>query len=120
MRAEEGEDLSANLFEGGAISALLRTRDWSQTPLEAVETWSESVKMTVQVLLTALDRAKQPETAPLEREADQPQACRSAAVQQAAQAAAFRVRLANALRPLTDANEIQALAARLVAVIPLG
>ena len=96
------------------LATLLRSHDWSQTPLGAIETWSDSVKMTVQVLLTALDRAKQSEQAPLEREADLPPECRSVAAQQAGQADAFRVRLTNALRPLTDADDIQAIAARLL------
>ncbi|HEY9884122.1 MAG TPA: PAS domain S-box protein, partial [Thermosynechococcaceae cyanobacterium] len=95
------------LFAGqGEMAMRMRSLDWSQTPLGAIETWSDSVQMTVQVLLTELDQAKQPEQAPLELESDLPQECRAAE--------AFRVRLTKALRPLTDADEIQAIAARIL------
>jgi PAS domain S-box-containing protein len=111
--AVEGTD-PTNLFAGDSdLTTLLRSHDWSQTPLGAIETWSDSVKMTVQILLTELDRVNQPDQAPLERAVDLPQECRSAA-HQAAQANAFRVRLTSALRPLTDADEIQAIAARIL------
>nr|WP_242027009.1 ATP-binding protein [Leptolyngbya sp. FACHB-17] len=96
------------------MATLLRSHDWSQTPLGEIETWSDSLKTAVQTLLTELDRAKQPEQAPPELQADQPQDCRSASAHQAAQAAAFRGRLTKALRPLTDADDIQAIAARIL------
>ncbi|MDZ8070342.1 MAG: YlcI/YnfO family protein [Nostoc sp. DedQUE08] len=94
-----------NLFVGGGeIGALLRSHDWSQTPLGVIETWSDSLKTAVQILLTELDRAQQLESDLLERTSTD-------ALPQAAQADAFRVKLTNALRLLTDANEIQAIAA---------
>ncbi|MEH2257945.1 MAG: PAS domain S-box protein [Nostoc sp.] len=95
-----------NLFvNGGEIGALLRSHDWSQTPLGAVETWSDSLKTAVQILLTELDRVQ-----PLESEL-LPISTSTDTLPQAAQADAFPVKLTNALRPLTDANEIQAIAA---------
>ena len=95
-----------NLFVGGGeIGALLRSHDWSQTPLGTVETWSDSLKRAVQILLTELDRVQQLESDLL------PERTSTDALRQAAQADAFRVKLTNALRPLTDANEIQAIAA---------
>ncbi|MDM9585799.1 YlcI/YnfO family protein [Nostoc sp. GT001] len=95
-----------NLFVGGGkIGALLRSHDWSQTSLGAVETWSDSLKTAVQILLTELDRVQQLESDLL------PECISTNASHQAAQADAFRVKLTNALRPLTDANEIQAIAA---------
>ncbi|MDZ8096952.1 MULTISPECIES: YlcI/YnfO family protein [unclassified Nostoc] len=94
-----------NLFVGGGeIGALLRSHDWSQTPLGVIETWSDSLKTAVQILLTELDRVQQLESDLLERTSTD-------ALPQAAQADAFRVKLTNALRLLTDANEIQAIAA---------
>ncbi|WP_392533074.1 PAS domain S-box protein [Nostoc sp. C117] len=106
MKSEQDKTRGKNLFFGGGeIGALLRSHDWSQTPLGAVETWSDSLKTTVQILLTELERAQQRESELLlvSRSTD--------ALRQAAQADAFRVKLTNALRPLTDANEIQAIAA---------
>ncbi|MEG5063488.1 PAS domain-containing protein [Microcoleus sp. B3-A4] len=88
-----------NLFAGDSeMAMLMRSHDWSQTLLGAVETWSDSLKTAVQILLTELDRTPHPEKTQLE----------------SAQADAFRVKLTNALRPLTDANEIQAIAARIL------
>ncbi|WP_445305054.1 PAS domain-containing protein [Microcoleus sp. Pol12B4] len=91
----------------------MRSHDWSQTSLGAVETWSDSLKTAVQILLTELDRTQHPEKTQLE--SNLPQKRPSTDVwHQTAQADAFRVRLTNALRPLTDANEIQATAARIL------
>ncbi|WP_445251627.1 PAS domain-containing protein [Microcoleus sp. LAD1_D1] len=95
------------------MAMLMRSHDWLQTPLGAVETWSDSLKTAVQILLTELDRASPPEKTPLESDLPQ-QRTQTAALRQAAQADAFRVKLTNALRPLTDANEIQAIAARIL------
>ncbi|MBD2099576.1 PAS domain S-box protein [Leptolyngbya sp. FACHB-261] len=62
MRAEEGKRMTENLFEGGgAMGALLQSHDWSQTPLGAIETWSESLKTAVQSHLTELNQAQRPE-----------------------------------------------------------
>ncbi|MEG4212802.1 PAS domain-containing protein [Microcoleus sp. S13_B4] len=103
-----------NLFAGDSeMAMLMRSHDWSQTPLGAVETWSDSLKTAVQILLTELDRTQHPEKTQLE--SDLPQKRQSTnALYQTAQADAFRVKLTNALRPLTDANEIQAIAARVL------
>ncbi|MHC5721961.1 MAG: hypothetical protein ACYTX0_60570, partial [Nostoc sp.] len=92
-----------NLFVGGGeIGALLRSHNWSQTPLGAVETWSDSLKTAVQILLTELDQAQQPEKTQLESDL-LPISTSTDALRQAAQADAFRVKLTNALRTLTDA-----------------
>ncbi|MEH2172431.1 YlcI/YnfO family protein [Nostoc sp.] len=93
---------------GGKIGALLRSHDWSQTPLGAVNTWSDSLKTAVQILFTELDRVQQLESDRLAERIS------TDTLRQAAQADAFRVKLTNALRPLTDANEIQAIAARIL------
>jgi PAS domain S-box-containing protein len=60
----EGEQKSVsetNFASDGEIGALIRSLDWSQTPLGAAENWSQSLKNTVQILSTELDRAKQQE-----------------------------------------------------------
>ncbi|MEP0949655.1 PAS domain-containing protein [Leptolyngbya subtilissima] len=88
---------------GGEIETLLRSHDWSQTPLGAVETWSDDLKTAAQILLTELEQVQ---SAP-ERSQDH-------ALHQANQLNAFRVKLAEALRPITDASEIQAIAARIL------
>jgi PAS domain S-box-containing protein len=67
----------------------------------------------VQILLTELDQTKpflktQPDTQ------EQKNGSAEAALHQANQLNAFRVKLADALRPLTDASEIQAIAARIL------
>ncbi|MEH1817721.1 MAG: ATP-binding protein [Nostoc sp.] len=50
------------LFAGdGEIARLIRSHDWSETQLGAVETWSDSLKTAVQILLTELDQPKPPE-----------------------------------------------------------
>lgn len=105
MKAEEHKARAENLFIGGGeIGALLRSHDWSQTSLGAVETWSDCLKTAVQILLTELDQAQlESDLLPGRTSTD--------ALRQAAQADAFRVKLTNALRPLTDANEIQVIAA---------
>jgi PAS domain S-box-containing protein len=80
----------------GASGEWLRSHDWSQTPLGAIETWSDDLKAAVQIVLTELDQA-QPKDAG-----------------QTTGLNAFRGTLAHALRPLTAATEIQATAARLL------
>ncbi len=103
-----------NLFAGDSeMAMLMRSHDWSQTSLGAVETWPESLKTAVQILLTELDRSQQPEKTQLKSEL-LPVSTSTDVLRQAAQADAFRVRLTNALRPLTDANEIQAIASRIL------
>ncbi|HYW22384.1 MAG TPA: ATP-binding protein [Nodularia sp. (in: cyanobacteria)] len=114
MKAEEHKAGAENLFVGGGeIGVLLRSHDWSQTPLGAVETWSDSLKTAVQILLTELDQAQQPEKTQLESDLLLGRTSIDA-LRQAAQADAFRVKLTNALRPLSDANEIQAIASRIL------
>jgi PAS domain S-box-containing protein len=76
----------------------------------AVETWPDSLKTAVQILLTELEQAQATEKTQLESDLLQGRILTDA-LRQAAQADAFRVKLTNALRPLTDANEIQAIAA---------
>jgi PAS domain S-box-containing protein len=81
--------------------------------LGAVETWSDDLKTAVQILVTELEQTKpflktQPDTQ------EQKNGSAEAALHQANQLNAFRVKLADALRPLTDASEIQALAARIL------
>ena len=112
MRAEKFRAMAEKLFVGGGeLGALLRSHDWSQTPLGALETWSDDLKTAVQILLTELDRTKSPG----EPEPDaQERQDNSAVLQAANQLNAFRVKLAEALRPLTDASEIQAIAARIL------
>ncbi len=67
MRAEEQKETAENLFAGNSeTSALLRadtdplcgSYDWSQTPLGASETWSESLKTAVQSRLAELNQAQ--------------------------------------------------------------
>ncbi|WP_445242757.1 PAS domain-containing protein [Microcoleus sp. S28C3] len=96
------------------MAMLMRSHDWSQTPLGAVETWSDSLKTAVQILLTELDRTQQPDKTQLESNLPEERPSTDALHETAQEADAFRVRLTNALRPLTDANEIQATAARIL------
>lgn len=61
MRAEQHQEIPDNLFGGGGgPETLLRSHDWSQTPLGAVETWSERLKTVVQSRLTELNQAQRP------------------------------------------------------------
>ena len=52
--AQGGETIVAgNLFAGGGeMGALMRSFDWSQTSLGAVENWSQSLKTAVRIMLT--------------------------------------------------------------------
>jgi PAS domain S-box-containing protein len=73
MRVEKFRAMAEKLFVGGGeLGALLRSHDWSQTPLGAIETWSDDQKMAVQVLLTELDRAQQSEKTQVETETQPP------------------------------------------------
>lgn len=97
-----------NLFvSGGEFGALVRSHDWSQTPLGAVETWSDDLKTAVQILLTEIDRSHQSSNLPQNNSS-------AAALHQADRLNTFRIKLADALRPLTDASEIQEIAARIL------
>jgi len=50
---EINSNTSENLFIGDSeMAALMRSRDWSQTSLGAVETWSQSLKTAVRIMLT--------------------------------------------------------------------
>ncbi|MBD3884545.1 GAF domain-containing protein [Phormidium tenue FACHB-886] len=94
------------------IAMRLRSLDWSKTPLGATETWSDSLKTAVQILLTELNQVQQSET---QRDSDLLQErAQLDVLRQSAQADAFQVQLTHALRPLTDANEIQFTAARVL------
>ncbi|WP_206753810.1 PAS domain S-box protein [Leptolyngbya sp. FACHB-17] len=106
--------MADNLFAGnGETSALLKSHDWSQTPLGAIETWSESLKTAVQSRLAELNQDQRSEQ--MQQVSVPPQNCTPIATfRQADQADAFRVTLSDALRLLTDANEIQATAARIL------
>ncbi|WP_375496255.1 PAS domain-containing protein, partial [uncultured Nostoc sp.] len=87
MRAEEQKSVAESLFVGnGEISALLRSHDWSQTPLGDIETWSDSLKTAVQILLTELDQVKEENKTQIES-ALPPQDCtQTAALCQSAEA----------------------------------
>ncbi|WP_317033474.1 PAS domain S-box protein [Nodosilinea sp. E11] len=102
-------------FKGGdEIETLLRSHDWSQTPLGAIETWTDSLKAAAQILLTELNQAQNPEPMLAASVLPSQNCTQTATLRQAAQSNAFRVTLAEALRPLTDADEIQATAARIL------
>ncbi|MBW4640630.1 MAG: PAS domain S-box protein [Gloeocapsa sp. UFS-A4-WI-NPMV-4B04] len=59
MRAEEQKGIAKSLFAGnGEIDAVLRAHDWAQTPLGAIETWSDNLKTAVQIRLTELNSAQ--------------------------------------------------------------
>ncbi|MBW4429767.1 MAG: PAS domain S-box protein [Nostoc desertorum CM1-VF14] len=106
--------MAEKLFGGsGKLGALLRAHDWSQTPLGAVETWSDDLKAAVQILLTELEQSKPSKETQPEAQG-QKNGSAEAALRQVNQLNAFRVKLADALRPLTDASEIQMIAARIL------
>ncbi|WP_088889283.1 ATP-binding protein [Leptolyngbya ohadii] len=113
MRSEEFETAENAFTGGGEMGALLKSLDWSQTPLGAMETWSGSLKTAVQILLNELDRAKSPETTPQEAN-PRPDSSALVALSLAAQLNAFCIKLTDALRPLTDAPEILEAAARIL------
>ncbi|MEG5067106.1 hypothetical protein QUB33_26230, partial [Microcoleus sp. B3-A4] len=53
--------MAEKLFGGGGeLGALLRSHHWSQTPLGAVETWSDDLKTAVQILLRVFQRKNDP------------------------------------------------------------
>ncbi len=60
MSEEQQKVVSEITFTSdGEIGALIRSLDWSQTPLGSAENWSPSLKAAVKTLSTELDRAKQ-------------------------------------------------------------
>lgn len=114
-RTEECRGMAENWLAGdGELGAVLRSHNWSQTPLGAVETWSDDLKTAVQILLSELELAMPSENRWLGSDRLQDDAI-LAALHQANQLNAFRVKLTDALRPLTDASEIQAIASRILA-----
>lgn len=115
MRVEEYQEMSNNLFGGGGeIETLLRSHDWSRTPLGAVETWSESLKTAVQSQLAELNQSQRLEQVQQASVLPSQNCAQTATLRQVAQADAFWVTLSAALRLLTDANEIQATAAQIL------
>ncbi|HEY0458452.1 MAG TPA: hypothetical protein VGC97_04820, partial [Pyrinomonadaceae bacterium] len=45
---------AAKLFAGGGeMGARLRETDWSKTPLGAIETWEQSLKTAVRIMLNS-------------------------------------------------------------------
>ncbi|GAA6618122.1 ATP-binding protein [Scytonema sp. NUACC26] len=108
-----GGELGALLRNSFSFGDALRSHDWSQTPLGPIETWSEDLKTAVQLVLTELDGAQASEKKQQDFDLLEDSSA-VAALHQANQLNAFRVKLADALRPLTDASEIQAIAARIL------
>jgi PAS domain S-box-containing protein len=105
MRAENPKKSAENLFEGNSEIALL---------LRSVETWSEDLKTAVQLRLNELEQVNQQEKTPVAFALPPQDNTQSPSSHQAAKTDAFRVSLIDALRSLTDANEIQATAARIL------
>src|SRR4051794_24675419 len=42
------------LSGGGELGALIRAHDWASTPLGAPESWPQSLRMSVRIMLTSL------------------------------------------------------------------
>ena len=110
---EELEGTTENGLNGNRLEAWLRSHDWSKTPLGAIETWTDDLKVTAQIILTELERVKQIENASPNGHLPQ-DSSPTATLHQVDQLNAFRVRLTEALRSLVDASEIQATAARIL------
>ncbi len=54
MKSEQNSQVGEDIFVGNSeMAGLMRDLDWSQTPLGAVETWSQSLKITLNILLTS-------------------------------------------------------------------
>ncbi|MBC6435625.1 PAS domain S-box protein [Nostoc sp. HG1] len=54
MTDEQETRVDDRLFAGGGeMGALMRSHDWSQTPLGAVDQWSQSLKTAVRIMLTS-------------------------------------------------------------------
>ncbi|MCU0548058.1 MAG: PAS domain S-box protein [Leptolyngbya sp. Prado105] len=98
--------MAENLVAGNGDNVLLRSHDWAQTPLGAIETWSADLKTAVQNRLIELNSAQI-------QESILPQNGNSI-VRQTAGADNFLSALSEVLRLLTDVNEIQATAARIL------
>ncbi|MBD2021550.1 diguanylate cyclase, partial [Leptolyngbya sp. FACHB-36] len=53
MAASEQIPVSEAIFEGGGeMGALMRSIDWSQTPLGPIKQWSQSLKTCIRIMLT--------------------------------------------------------------------
>ncbi|NJO84302.1 MAG: hypothetical protein HC828_16985 [Blastochloris sp.] len=50
-RQRINEPLAQILDAGGEMGRLIREKDWSKTPLGAIETWPQSLKTTVSICL---------------------------------------------------------------------
>lgn len=62
MNEEQQKAVFETTFtNNGEVGALIRSLDWSQTPLGSAENWPQNLKDTVQILSTELDRVKQQE-----------------------------------------------------------
>jgi signal transduction histidine kinase len=54
LASESPKPLSETLFAGGGeMGALMREHDWSQTPLGAIKTWSQSLRTVVGICLSS-------------------------------------------------------------------
>jgi two-component sensor histidine kinase len=53
MRMQDGETIRDFLAGGGEMGALTRAYDWSKTSLGAPETWPQSLRVTVRLVLTS-------------------------------------------------------------------
>ncbi|MBD2115123.1 MULTISPECIES: PAS domain S-box protein [Cyanophyceae] len=64
---------SEQLFAGdGELAQLVRSHDWSQTSLGALETWPDSLKTAAQILLSELAQAQPSKKMQVETEPQQP------------------------------------------------
>ena len=52
-RADPGGNAGAFLHGGGELGALIRAKDWSQTPLGAPDAWPQSLKTSLGILLNS-------------------------------------------------------------------
>lgn len=96
MRAK-GQGAAEDLLKGrDDVDAVLRSFDWSQTPIGNIETWSDSLKAAMQNHLVELSQVQPPHERPAPSEAlsqDGTLSCASSiAVPQTAQVDAFRAR----------------------------
>lgn len=105
MRSQLGDSQDA-FVGGGQIGALLRSHSWSQTCLGAIETWPDDLKTAVHILLTEVDQAAGDHCLQADEKAI------AANITPLDQLNAFHVKLTRALRSLTDAAEVQAVAVR--------
>ena len=54
MKSKQKPSVGEDIFVGnGEMAGLMRDFDWSQTSLGAVETWSQSLKTTLNILLAS-------------------------------------------------------------------